>query len=91
MALRPILIYPEPILRQSCRPVETFDGELRALVDALQLKLLGEVISYVLATGKLPPHRENGADEGVQFFRMHEDIRALLEKALRRGSEPVSV
>ncbi len=33
MALRPIMIYPEPVLRQECTPVEAFDEELRRLVD----------------------------------------------------------
>ena len=33
MALRPILIYPDPVLRVLCRPVERFDDTLRTLVD----------------------------------------------------------
>ena len=33
MALRPIRIYPDPVLRTKCRPVEEFDGELRKLVN----------------------------------------------------------
>ncbi len=33
MALLPIRIYPDPVLREKCAPVETFDGELRKLVD----------------------------------------------------------
>lgn len=31
MALRPIRIYPDPVLRVECPPVETFDEELRKL------------------------------------------------------------
>lgn len=32
MAIRPILIIPEPKLRQICAPVDTIDAEIRALV-----------------------------------------------------------
>ncbi len=32
MALLPIRIYPDPVLRTECRPVEDFDGKLRTLV-----------------------------------------------------------
>jgi peptide deformylase len=31
MAIRPIVLYPDPILRQRCRPVERFDAGLRRL------------------------------------------------------------
>lgn len=31
MAIRPIRIYPDPVLREKCPPVERFDDELRAL------------------------------------------------------------
>ncbi|MEM9594759.1 MAG: peptide deformylase [Acidobacteriota bacterium] len=33
MALLPIRIFPDPVLRVECPPVETFDDELRRLVD----------------------------------------------------------
>lgn len=33
MAIRPILIIPEPRLRQMCAPVETIDREIEALVE----------------------------------------------------------
>ncbi len=33
MAVLPIMIYPEPVLRVECRPVEAFDAKLRRLVD----------------------------------------------------------
>ena len=32
MAVLPIMIYPEPVLRTECRPVEAFDDSLRRLV-----------------------------------------------------------
>ncbi|MEZ5333185.1 MAG: peptide deformylase [Thermoanaerobaculia bacterium] len=33
MSLRPIRLFPDPVLRVDCPPVETFDDELRRLVD----------------------------------------------------------
>ncbi|RMH15346.1 MAG: peptide deformylase [Acidobacteria bacterium] len=33
MAVLPIRIYPDPVLRQQCRPVEDFDPALRALAE----------------------------------------------------------
>ncbi len=30
-----ILLYPHPALRRSCRPVESFDGQLKALADQM--------------------------------------------------------
>jgi peptide deformylase len=35
MAIREILLYPDPVLRQPARPVEAFDAELSRLVDDL--------------------------------------------------------
>lgn len=57
-------------------------GGLRALVDDAQLALLGEVLRYVVETGTLPPVRTQLASEGVQFFRMHEELRAILDQRL---------
>ncbi|MFW6175739.1 MAG: peptide deformylase, partial [Acidobacteriota bacterium] len=33
MAIRPIRLYPDPVLRETCPPVERFDPELASLVD----------------------------------------------------------
>ena len=33
MTVRPILVVGDPVLRAATRPVTTFDGELRALVE----------------------------------------------------------
>jgi peptide deformylase len=33
MAVLPIRIYPDPILRETCRPVDTFDDQLATLAD----------------------------------------------------------
>ncbi len=52
-------------------------AELRKLVDASQIELLGEVVQYILSEGHLPPRRSQTAPEGLQYFRMHP---ALVEK-----------
>jgi folate-dependent phosphoribosylglycinamide formyltransferase PurN len=57
--------------------------DLRARVDADQIGLLGEVIHWIENAGTLPAHRPQRADEGVQFFTMHEDLRAVLDEELR--------
>jgi methionyl-tRNA formyltransferase len=57
-------------------------AELRGRVDDAQIALLGEVVSYVLATGCLPRRRPQQAAEGIQYFRMHRDLTALLEAEL---------
>lgn len=35
MAVRPLRLYPDPVLRSACAPVTRFDASLRALVDDL--------------------------------------------------------
>ncbi|MCL4838733.1 MAG: peptide deformylase [Thermoanaerobaculia bacterium] len=35
MGVRPIVLYPDPILRQRCRPVEQFDAGLRRLASEM--------------------------------------------------------
>jgi peptide deformylase len=35
MAVRPIVLYPDPVLQRPARPVERFDGELARLADDL--------------------------------------------------------
>jgi folate-dependent phosphoribosylglycinamide formyltransferase PurN len=57
-------------------------GEVRKLVDQSQIELLGEVVRYVLKTGKLPQRRSQTSSEGLQYFAMH----AVLVEALNRRS-----
>lgn len=35
MAVRDILLYPDPVLKQKCRPIEEFTDEIRALLEDL--------------------------------------------------------
>jgi hypothetical protein len=64
-------------------PAHTIE-ELRNLVDASQIALLGEVLHFVVDTGCLPPTRPQAADEGRQYFRMHPELKSVLESKLRR-------
>lgn len=64
------------------RVVDTADikdvPHLRTCVDDAQIALLGEVMHYVMTTGKLPPCRAQNPDEGVQFFRIHPDLARFI-------------
>jgi hypothetical protein len=74
------------------RPVDagraTDIATLRALVDDAQIELLGEAVCYVAVTGDLPPRYPQRADEGCQFFRMHPEIRRVLETELSQSAAP---
>jgi folate-dependent phosphoribosylglycinamide formyltransferase PurN len=59
-------------------------AELRKLVDASQIELLGEVVQYILSEGRLPPRRSQTAAEGVQYFRMHPVLVEKLNTRLAR-------
>jgi hypothetical protein len=61
-----------------CRSV----GELRARVDQAQLALLARVLRSVLQTGAVPAALELQEKPGPQYFRMHPDLVALLERRL---------
>jgi folate-dependent phosphoribosylglycinamide formyltransferase PurN len=73
-----------------CRRVVAADGvrsiaELRARVDDAQIALLGEVVRWVLARGTLPPRTPQGPLAGLQYFRMHPEIGAALERETASG------
>jgi len=69
-----------------CRAVSTAEArsifELRQIIDAAQIALLGEVVEYVVTTGELPARRSQQAGEGRQYFAMHPEVRQLLEQSL---------
>ena len=44
--------------------------------------LLGEVVKAIVETGQAPPGRKQASSEGTQFFRMHPDLLAVLEREL---------
>jgi folate-dependent phosphoribosylglycinamide formyltransferase PurN len=63
-----------------CRSID----ELRARVDESQLVLLDEVLRSIVEDGVVPLPRPQRQDEGRQFFRMHADLRLVLERKLSR-------
>jgi hypothetical protein len=66
-------------------------GIRSAAVDEAQIAVLGEVVRYITATGMLPPRRPQAPAEGRQFFRMHGDLLAVLERELASGEAPAAV
>jgi hypothetical protein len=59
--------------------------QLRERVDASQLAALDEVVRSIAEDGNVPSSVEQRPADGRQFFRMHPDLRQLLETRLRRG------
>jgi len=57
-------------------------AELRNCVDKVQIELLGDVVRYIIASGKLPPKRNQKFSEGRQYFAMHPDLKTVLENTL---------
>jgi hypothetical protein len=55
---------------------------LRARVDDAQIALLGAVVRHVWRTGALPPRHPQRAAAGRQYFAMHPELAAVLERAL---------
>jgi hypothetical protein len=60
-------------------------AQLRDLVDRAQIELLGEVVRFIVRSGALPPRRSQRLEEGMQFFRMHQDLAHPLETELREA------
>jgi methionyl-tRNA formyltransferase len=59
---------------------------LRHRVDDAQVVALGDVVRWVVEHGALPPARAQRADEGRQYFAMHDAMRALLASHLRAAA-----
>lgn len=55
---------------------------LRETIDEAQVALLGQAVRFIVETGSLAPTRAQAADEGRQYFRMHPDLKAVLEAKL---------
>lgn len=56
--------------------------DLRDLVDRAQIKLLAEVLEWICANHAMPVTRAQTIEEGRQFFRMHDDLKRILEQSL---------
>jgi hypothetical protein len=62
----------------ACRSI----ADLRARVDECQLDLLDDTLRSIVERGISPSSAPQRRDEGRQFFRMHADLRRVLEQAL---------
>ncbi len=60
-------------------------AQLRERVDAAQIELLGTVVASIRDRGVLPQRCTQAADAGRQFFVMHPDVHAVLQRRLARG------
>lgn len=75
------------ILFRGVDPAGAGDIEaLRHRVDEAQVVALGEVVRWAAEHGALPPARAQRADDGRQYFVMHDALRALLASHLRGGT-----
>jgi folate-dependent phosphoribosylglycinamide formyltransferase PurN len=63
----------------ACRSI----AELRERVDECQLDLLDETLRSIVDCAISPSNVPQRRDEGRQFFRMHADLRRVLEQELR--------
>src|SRR5205823_2979375 len=54
---------------------------LREAVDRAQLALLGEIVETIIG-GKVPEALTNAEPPGPQYFRLHQDLVAILEARL---------
>lgn len=66
------------------RGIRSVDA-LRQRVDEAQLALLGEVVAFAARTGTLPPRSAQGPEDGRQYFRLHPEVLAVLERHLAAG------
>ena len=69
-------------VQEVCTDGVTSIAALRKRVDDAQIALLGKIVRYIIETGTLPSTWPNRAADGVQFFRMHEELTVILEREL---------
>lgn len=58
---------------------------LRAKMDRAQLDFLAETVKTIVEREELPPHHAQKHEDGRQYFTMHPDLKAVLEKRLFAG------
>jgi methionyl-tRNA formyltransferase len=57
---------------------------LRAAIDRAQLALLGDVVETIVG-GRMPEPLAAAEPPGPQYFQMHQDLGAILERRLLSG------
>ena len=72
------IIATRPVDVSGCRSIK----ELRSRVNDAQIGLLAETAMAVIADGPKDPARRQFASEGRQYYRMHADVRRVLEDRL---------
>ena len=81
------------ILATRSVPVKDADNieALRDLVDKAQLRLLADVLEWCVSHQAMPVMRTQTAGEGLQFFRMHEELKQVVENSLASSQELAAV
>jgi formyl transferase-like protein/beta-L-arabinofuranosidase (glycosyl hydrolase family 127) len=59
-------------------------GELRGRADAVQIALLDEIAAAMLDGRPIPQSTRQRPEDGRQFYRMHPDVRRILDEDLAR-------
>jgi len=73
------IVMTHEVAADGCRSID----ELRACVDKAQLDALDGVARTIVEERRAPSHREQRVADGRQYYRMHTDLRALLESRLK--------
>lgn len=81
-SIRVLILVPSSAFERWMQQEPLACGRAEGMVDLEQVRLLGEVVQFILRADQLPPQREQDTIEGLQFFTMHPDLRCILERAL---------
>lgn len=73
---------PIAVVREVATAGVSAVADLRRIVDQEQIALLGEVVRFVVSTGRRPATRPQRPEEGRQYFRMHRELRTILQAKL---------
>jgi methionyl-tRNA formyltransferase len=73
------IVVTHDVAIDGCRSID----ELRSRVDAVQLDALDAVIRTIGEEHRMPSPREQRAADGRQYYRMHADLRVLVESRLK--------
>jgi folate-dependent phosphoribosylglycinamide formyltransferase PurN len=68
-------------------------AELRDRVDREQIRLLAEVLEFIVTRRAMPAAKVQAREDGLQFYRMHDELKRVLEHdlqaaAVSRGARP---
>jgi folate-dependent phosphoribosylglycinamide formyltransferase PurN len=68
---------------EGCRSID----DVRSRIDENQLALLDDTLRSIVDDRSRPSSREQEGQEGRQFFRMHADLRRIVEQRLHRSGD----